>query len=166
MVAGLTRSSANAADAQTLHHNLQIRLFPNEQRLSGFDRTNVNSANTNALTFYLSDRTSVHQVEVNERSCALTFQDGLLRVSLIRPEQRGAISVTISYENFFEDPLPIMFLSADNPSYGATGVVSEQGCFLQSGAGRYPVIAARHATYRLCVNAPVGMLAVSAGRCL
>jgi hypothetical protein len=85
----------------------------------------------------------------------------------ILPEERGrVIDMTVEYSALFNDPVPETPLNTDNPGYGVTGIISEKGAFLLEGAGWYPQVPGSRPTYKLTVEAPEGILAVSAGQCL
>ena len=57
-------------------------------------------------------------------------------------------------------------VNTDNPGFGVTATISEQGSFLLAGAGWYPELVDSQATYKLTVTAPSGLIAVTAGRSL
>ena len=154
------------AATESLHHDLRISLFPNENRLSGVDQVNVNSNRAPSLSFSLSKEATVLEVRVNGRPVLFSFREGSLRVPLRRNEHDGVVSVVIRYEGVFDDRIPDAPLNIDNPGYGVTGVISEKGSFLQAGAGWYPEIPGSRPTFTLIVEAPKGVKAVSAGKSL
>jgi len=154
------------AATESLHHDLRISLFPNENRLSGVDRVNVNPNRAPSLSFSLSKEATVLDVRVNGRPVLFSFREGSLRVPLEGNERETVVLVAIEYEGVFDDPIPGSPLNTDNPSYGITGVISEKGSFLQAGAGWYPEIPGSRPTYKLMVVAPTGVKAVSVGKSL
>ncbi len=158
--------SAVQAAPQPLHHDLQVILFPSEKRLTGTDRITVNPNQAPSLSFHLAKRVHVSKVEVNSRPVSYDFQHAFLHIPL-EPDQRdNVVIVSITYEGIFDDPIPESPVNTDNPSYGVKGIISEKGTFLQAGSGWYPEMSEGQPTYRLRVDAPRGVLAISVGRCL
>jgi len=154
------------AAPKALHHDLHVSLFPSQKRMAGTDRITVHPSQASSLSFRLSKRVRISKVEVNSRSVSYDFQHGTLRIPL-NPDQRDdVVIVSIRYEGIFDDPIPELPVNTDNPSYGVTGIISKRGSFLQSGSGWYPELTEGQPTYRLRVDAPEGVLAVSVGRCL
>ncbi len=158
--------SAVQAAPKTLHHDLQVSLFPREKKMTGIDRISVNPNHVARLSFDLSKKVHVSRVEVNSRSVSYDSQHGSLRIAL-KPDQRDSVvTVSIAYEGVFDDPIPESPVNIDDPSYGVTGIISERGSFLQAGSGWYPEMSEDQPTYQLRIDAPEGVLAVSVGRCL
>ncbi|MBW1840998.1 MAG: hypothetical protein JRI75_04310, partial [Deltaproteobacteria bacterium] len=137
------------AGAVVRHHELKIRLFPSENRLAGVDEIEVRPESGAVLAFVLSERAKVKRVEVNGRSKKPFFKKGNLRIPLDTDERIGIIKVTIEYQCVFDDPVPVMPVNMDNPGYGVTGIISEKGSFLLSGAGWYPTIPGSRPTFTL-----------------
>jgi len=106
----------------------------------------------------------VEKVTVQGKHRPFTFEAGRLLVPLHPGEKNKVVEVMVEYSAIFDDPLPEMPVNNDNPGYGVTGIISEKGCFLLEGAGWYPRIPGSRPTYRLMVEAPYGILAVSAGK--
>jgi aminopeptidase N len=158
--------SATEAAPKSLHHDLQVSLSLHEKKISGLDRISLNPDQASSLLFYLSKKAHVIKVKVNGRSVAFTFEEGRLHVPLSLEKRAGQVSLSIAYEGVFDDPVPKSPLNTDNPGYGITGVISEKGSFLQAGSGWYPEMPQSQATYRIEVDAPEGVLAVTLGNCL
>ncbi len=158
--------SATRAAPKSLHHDLQVSLSLLEKKISGLDRISLNPGQTSSLLFYLSKKVRVTKVEVNGRSVAFTFNGGRLHVPLPVEKRAGQVSISIAYEGVFDDPVPESPVNTDNPGYGVTAVISEKGSFLQAGSGWYPETPEGQATYRIRVDAPEGVLAVTLGKCL
>ncbi|MFH2218472.1 MAG: M1 family aminopeptidase [Pseudomonadota bacterium] len=155
--------SEAGAEAVVLHHGLAVRLIPSENKLTGIDEMEVRPEGSALLDFVLSKRAKVKAVEVNDSPKAYVFENGNLRVLLEADERISVIKVNIKYQGTFNDPVPVMPVNTDNPGYGVTGIISEKGSFLLSGAGWYPEIPGSRPTFRLKVDAPAGVIAVSAG---
>jgi aminopeptidase N len=158
--------SAVQAAPKSLHHDLQVSLSLSENKISGLDSITLNPGQDSSLLFYLSKKAHVTRVEVNGRLVAFTFDGGRLHVPLNFENRAGQVSISIAYEGVFDDPVPESPLNTDNPGYGVTGVISEKGSFLQAGSGWYPEMPQSQATYRIRVDAPKGVLAVTLGKCL
>jgi hypothetical protein len=157
--------AARAADLQA-DHNLRIELFPAAGRLTGIDDISIKTTAVRVLKFHISKRISSLKVSVNNEPRDFKFANGLIEVPLEPQEQSSDLPVTITYAGVFDDPVPERPVNTDNPGYGVTGTISEKGSFLLAGAGWYPELADSRATYRLSVNAPEGLIAVTAGRSL
>ena len=158
--------TAVSAAASTLHHDLQISLLPEEHKLVGVDNVRVEVDGRSSLVFSLSEKASVKEVLAQGLPCSFTFESGQLRLRLNGMELAGPSTFTIAYSAPFNDTLPEPAMSADNPGYGVTGIISDKGTFLQSGAGWYPEIKGSRPTFNLRVIAPAGILAVTAGELL
>ncbi len=158
--------SLRAEAVRSLHHDLNITLHPSEHRLSGSDRVTVDAGAASSLLFHLSLTASVHGVSVSGEKRAFTFKNGQLLIPLQGDDRRNPLILSIEFSASFRDPVPDTFANSDNPGYGVTGIISERGTFLQAGAGWYPEIEGSSPFFRLRVEAPSGILAVTSGRCL
>lgn len=154
------------AAPKTLHHDLHVSLFPSKKKMTGVDRISIHPNHASRLSFDLSKRFHVSRVEVNGRSVSHDFQHGSLVIPLKPDNRNKVVTVSITYEGVFDDPIPESPANTDDPSYGVTGIISDRGTFLQAGSGWYPKMSENQPTYRLRVEAPEGVLAVSVGRCL
>jgi hypothetical protein len=158
--------SALQAAPKILHHDLQVSLFPNEKKLTGVDSIRVKPNRASRLSFDLSEKVRVSRVEVNNTSVSYDFQHGSLHIPLKSDQHNSVVTLSIAYEGVFDDPIPEFPVNTDDPSYGVTAVISGRGSFFQAGSGWYPEMSEGQPTYRLRVDAPEGVLAVSVGRCL
>ncbi len=158
--------SAVRAAPKSLHHDLQVSLSLHEKKIYGLDRISLNPNQASSLLFYLSKKVHVTRVEVNGSLVAFSFEEGRLHIPLALETRSGQVSASIAYEGVFDDPVPESPVNTDNPGYGVTGVISEKGSFLQAGSGWYPELPQGQATYRIRVDAPEGVLAVTLGKCL
>lgn len=156
--------AALALHPRAVHHELRVSLVPSTAQLSGFDTIRVEPGVSDELEFDLARRAEVGKVTVEGSNRSFTLRDGRLRIPVHSDEKSKIIAVTIEYSAVFDDPVPDMPLNTDNPGYGVTGIISDKGCFLLDGAGWYPQIPGSRPTYRLTVEAPEGILAVSAGK--
>jgi hypothetical protein len=149
-----------------VHHELSIRLDLGEHTLCGTDRIEIRVNRNPHLLFVLSERATIEEVKINDNPCPFIFEKGKLHIPLAESPQNGPLTVWIRYEGVFNDTVPIAPANSDNPGYGVSGVISEKGCFLQAGAGWYPEIPGSLSTYLLQVDAPAGVIAVTAGKSL
>jgi hypothetical protein len=134
--------------------------------MSGADRLTLSPDGAPKLDFNLSERIRVSQVSVNGRPAPFTFQKGLLQVPLRAEERDRVAAVSITYGGIFDDMVPESPVNTDDPSYGVTGIISQKGTFLQAGSGWYPEMPQGQSTYRIRVDAPEGILAITQGKCL
>ncbi len=156
---------SQGADLDAAHH-IQIELIPNAKKLIGQDDITIRTDGADVLEFRLTNRATGIEVQVNQTPGEFSFSKSRLRIPLKPHERSGELRVGIHYSAIFDDPVPVRPVNTDNPGYGVTATISEQGCFLLSGAGWYPELVNGRATYRLTATAPAGLIAVSAGRSL
>jgi len=155
---------AFAMHPRAVHHDLRVSLFPSEARLSGSDLVQIESGDSEGLEFEMARSARIGKVTVEGVDRSFTFRDGRLRIPVRSEEKNRRVTVTLDYSAVFSDDVPDVPLNTDNPGFGVTGILSEKGCFLLEGAGWYPRIPGSRPTYRLTVEAPEGILAVSAGK--
>ena len=150
-----------------VHHDLHVSLDLQNHRLRGTDRIQIETNGRHALNFFLSTAAFDVAVMHNGHPVDFTRSGSVLRLS---PESlspgAGPLQVTVTYTAVFDDPAPVMPVNTDNPGYGVTGTIGEQGAFLLAGAGWYPHVEAKNTSYRVQVEAPEGIVAVTAGRSL
>lgn len=158
-------SISEAAGSQVQHH-LQVQLYPSENRLEGYDEITIARPQSEKLSFHLSARAEILDVRINNKSRQYSFRNNLLQIPLLAADSRDNVQVTISYTGIFDDPVPKRPVNMDNPGFGVNASITEQGSFLLAGALWYPELDADRISYQLRVNAPAGMIAVSAGRSL
>ncbi|UCF92861.1 MAG: M1 family peptidase [Desulfobacterales bacterium] len=161
----LGRSVAPAAGL-TVHHNLQVEIFPAQGKLSGTDDMAIDPSGKESLQFFLAEHAYDVTVQVNTESRDFSFENGRLRFDLYPAERGEALRVMLRYAGIFDDPVPLRPVNTDNPGYGVSGTISPGGSFLLAGSGWYPELEGGRATYTLQVSAPAGMLAVTAGKSL
>jgi hypothetical protein len=165
LMALLLSQQATHVKAEAVHHNLQIALLPQEHKLVGTDEITIDGGLPSPFSVLLSKKAKVSEVSFDGKALAFTFEDGLIRLSG-KWNGEGVSRLRIEYVALFDDPVPRMPANTDNPGYGVNGTVSEEGAFLQAGAGWYPSIQGALATYEIVIVAPAGMLAVTSGRSL
>jgi len=160
-------SVAAAAGAIDVAHDLQVSLDPSGQRLTGIDRMEIKPAGSGELNFHIASSASGIEVLQDGSPVRFALDGNILRVTPVSPRAADAnLQLTIHYTAVFDDPVPAEPVNTHNPGYGVAGTIGEQGAFLLAGAGWYPHLEAEKATYRLQVEAPAGIIAVTAGRSL
>ncbi len=147
-------------------HHIQIELIPNARKLIGQNEITIKADGREVLEFRLSKRATHVEAHVNQTPREFSFNNGRLRIPLKPHERSGELRVAIHYTAIFDDPVPMRPVNTDNPGFGVTATISEQGSFLLAGAGWYPELVDSQATYKLAVTAPSGLIAVTAGRSL
>ncbi len=158
--------TAQSAAALAVHHNLMIRINPHESRLTGIDDMKISPEGEASLEFTLSEKTGRIEASVNGEPVDIISDQSKHRILFNSGERAGVIAVRVLYSAVFDDPVPMLPVSFDNPGYGVTATISENGTLLLSGAGWYPEVAQSRSTYRLQIEAPAGIVAVTAGRSL
>ncbi len=156
-----------SAASMEVEHRLEVELEPARRLLSGVDEMTVRTDGRERLVFFLSERAHDLRVEVRGRPRDFAFRASFLEVPLDAEERDGPLAVRIAWAARFDDPVPLAPVNTDNPGFGVSASISEAGAFLLPGSGWYPdLIDARDRFPRIRVQAPTGMLAVTAGRSL
>ena len=152
--------------AVSVHHNLKIKIHPQENRLTGIDDMEVRLEVAAVINFILSEKAGRIEALVNGQPARLISDGSKHRIPLKAEERADLIRVRVKYSAVFDDPVPNLPVSFDNPGFGVTGTISDKGTLLLSGAAWYPEIANSRSTYKLQVEAPAGIVSVMAGRSL
>jgi len=145
------------------HMDLQIRLDPHRQSLDGVTALLVNANGADSIDFRLSPNTEITGVRVQGRVAPYSFFAGVLSVRIANAKQPGQ-PLSINYRSYFDDPVPDAPIQNEDPSYGVAATISEKGTFLAAGSGWYPWHIESDPTFRVRVEAPLGIEAVTAGR--
>jgi aminopeptidase N len=143
--------------------DLQLRLDPHRQSLEGVAALLVNPNGGDRIDFQLSPNTEITGVRVQGRIAPYSFFSGVLSVRIANAKQPGQ-PLSINYRSYFDDPVPDAPIQNEDPSYGVAATISEKGTFLAAGSGWYPWHVESDPTFRVRVEAPLGIEAVTAGR--
>ena len=148
---------------------LEVSLDPSRQRLEGRYVITLPAVSGSDLIFYLNSKAQVASVTAQGQPLSFAFRGDFLRVTL--PKRGTALGqpmdVAVTYRAVFADPVPVMPINTDNPGYGVTGTIDNNGAFLLGGAGWYPVVRGVETNaMRVVVDGPEGWIAVTAGRSL
>ena len=166
IITGMILLGAFPARALQADHELRITIDPTTGRLDGFDRIRVRPEGARNLLFFLSPNAQDLQVDIDGRKVPFGFSGSDLRLDLPVAKPEDSVTVGLRYTAVFNDEAPVMPVNTDNPGYGVTGTISGRGTLLLPGAGWYPHIDADRTGYRVRVEAPPGIIAVTAGRSL
>jgi hypothetical protein len=126
------RSSASTA---AVDHHLKVVLDPARQRLSATDRLTIPAA-PSSVAFRMAAHLSIDALSVNGKAAGYTQSHGSVAVAVEAPGK--PVDITIAYSGIFDDQAPVEPLNTDNPGYGVTGTIGDQGTMLLAGAGWYP----------------------------
>lgn len=151
-----------AAGNQLCHHDLKVEILPAEHRLNVRDDIQIEDPIGGKVAFSLSDKSSIESVLVNGKPSEYSFQSGKLTLPA-EPASDGSLSLTVSFNAIFDDPVDRQPADFDNPGFGVVGSISEKGTFLLSDSGWYPGFAGGGEDFRIQVTAPRGIYAVTAG---
>ncbi|MHB1398378.1 MAG: M1 family metallopeptidase [Trichloromonadaceae bacterium] len=159
----LSASALAESLPRVTHMDLQLRLDPHRQSLEGVAALLVNANGGDRINFQLSPNTEITGVRVQGRIAPYTFFSGVLSVRIANAKQPGQ-PLSINYRSYFDDPVPDAPIQNEDPSYGVAATISEKGTFLAAGSGWYPWHVESDPTFRVRVEAPLGIEAVTAGR--
>lgn len=162
LAAGGSRVPANAASRA--HSDMKVRLDPGTSRIMASVQTRIWSADARRQSFQLSANAKDLSVSVDGRNTGFTFSGTTLQVDIGQQRGNRPVTIQLAYTCSFKDPVPHMPINTDNPGYGVTATIGPKGTLLLAGSGWYPAPAVDRAAYRLQVEAPAGILAVTAGR--
>ncbi len=156
---------SQAAGLEATQH-IQIELSPAEKTLTGRNDFTIKTNASEVLQFRLSERATQIDVKVNKDPRNFSFKGDRLQLNLKPAELNNDVRVTILYAAKFDDAVPLRPINMDNPGFGVTATISDLGTFLLAGSGWYPKLVGGQTHYRVTVTAPVGIIAVTAGRSL
>lgn len=153
------------ADAvpRVTHMDLQLRLDPHRQSLDGVAALLIDANGADRITFQLSPNTEITGIRVQGRIAPYSFFARELTVRIADAKQPGQ-PLTINYRSYFDDPVPDAPIQNEDPTYGVAATISEKGTFLAAGSGWYPWHVESDPSFRVRVEAPLGIEAVTAGR--
>jgi hypothetical protein len=166
LLAGFFLLFAAPVEALEVHHDLRVVLNPAENRLEGLDTITVGPTGTADVVIYLNERATGLNLLLDGRRAAFSFDNGQLRLKPGQVNGDVPLRISLAYTAVFNDPVPVMPVNTDNPGFGVSGTISPQGTLLLYGAGWYPHVDAERVTFGLSVEAPAGLIAVTAGRSL
>jgi hypothetical protein len=144
--------------------DLTIELQPATKRLVGLADMRIQPSAGRDLTFLIAPQAKIRSVKVNGTEVESRLQSGQLILMGDPSSSDEPLAVTISYESMFADSIPEDPTNFDNPGFGVTGAITEQGTFLLPGSGWYPQVPGTNPMVKLKVIAPQGIYAVTSGK--
>ena len=166
LLVGLFLLIAFPVEALDVHHDLRVVLDPAENRLEGLDTITIGPAAPADVVLNLNEKATGLKLLVDDRPAVFSFENGRLHLKPGKEKRSDPLQISLAYAVVFDDPVPVMPANTDNPGYGVSGTISPRGTLLLYGAGWYPYIDAERVTFGLNVEAPAGVVAVTAGRSL
>lgn len=145
-----------------LHHDLRVRLEPHQHSLEAEDRIRVANGAQLRMMFDMAEHLKIQAVQLNGQPARYTFTDGRLTIEI--GNHQRVDQLLIAYQGVFNDQAPVHPLNTDNPGYGVTGTIDPRGTLLLAGAGWYPQSGQATSTYTVGIDAPEGILGVTAGQ--
>jgi aminopeptidase N len=155
-------SFTDASERDHVHHELEITLLPEEQKLQGRARITLPGARQE-MHFFLAPTVRVDGVSLEGRDLEYTFSRGILEVYLPMATENKEVSLDISYQGRFDDKAPDRPIHNEDPTHGVSAAITGEGAFLSGRSGWYPDPRQGLATWNLSITAPPGYLAVTAG---
>lgn len=149
---------------EPVRHDLSVVLYPEEGLLRAVDRITIPAGKESRSAFTLSGNVRVTSVSVDGKEHPLPSGNGPLILAHDGKPGGKTTVVRIAYEGTFRDKPPEDPVNTEDPSFGVAGTISDGGVFLGDGAGWYPEVEGRGATFRVRVEAPEGFEAVTAGK--
>jgi hypothetical protein len=144
--------------------NLAVGLLLPEKELVGQAEMVIRFAAVPEVCFLLAPQARISSVTVNQVDAKYSFKSGRLVIPAAALPPAQPCTVKISYQVVFADAIPEEPVSFDNPGFGVTGTIAEQGVFLLPGSGWIPQVPGTRPRIKLTVTAPRGIYAVTAGK--
>ncbi len=153
------------AGPAVVRHDLSAALDPGRHALSATDVLTIRPDGATRLSLYLNRRAAVKSVTSGGTPVDFRFADGSLEFRT-PAAARGAetVALSVAYEGVFDDPVPENPIYTEDPGYGVAGAITDRGTYLSEGASWYPDIPGSQAVFRVRVDAPEGVEAVTSGR--
>ena len=119
--------SVQAESPHLMHHVLDLKLLPAENRLTATDCITIEARDKSTLSLTLAQHASIQSVRIDGREWTYDFNKGSVAIPLGEYAKQSRISVVIAYEAIFDDPTPRRPASTEDPSYGVAGTISPKG---------------------------------------
>lgn len=163
--AGALLIAANAAWAgpAVVRHDLSVTLEPARHALAARDILTIRPDGATRLSLALARHAAVKAVTAGGKPIPFVIEDGTI---VLRTPESGPgepVELTVAYEAVFDDPVPENPVNTEDPGYGVAGAITERGTFLSDAASWYPDIPGSEAVFRVRVDAPEGIEAVTSG---
>ncbi|MGE5188875.1 MAG: M1 family metallopeptidase [Gemmatimonadota bacterium] len=159
----LAPGGARAAPA-VIRHDLSVTLDPARHALAATDALTIRPGGAVRLDLALAGAATVKAVTSGGKPVPFLFEDGTIVLKTPEEEPGGTVDLAVAYEAPFDDTVPENPVNTENPGYGVTGAITDRGTFLSEEASWYPDIPGSQAVFRVRVDAPAGLEAVTSGR--
>ncbi len=147
-----------------VRHDISATLDPARHTLAARDALTLRPGGATRLSLGLSRRAAVTSVTSGGRPVSFTFTAGSLALGTPEGGQGDTVELTVTYEAVFDDPVPENPVYTEDPGYGVAGAITDRGTYLSGEAAWYPDIPDSEAVFRVRVDAPAGIEAVTSGR--
>ena len=156
-------AQAGGREPAVERQDISVTLAPGSHSLTG-ESTITFAAGTREAALLLSATASIDSVAVSGRQLPFSFAGGVLSLKLPSGGAGGAPPVTVSYRASFDDPVLRNPGASEDPSYGVSAAITDQGTFLGDAAHWYPVPSRTPARRSLRIAAPAGIEGISFGK--
>jgi len=160
----LVVASGAWAGPAVVQHDLSATVDPGRHALAATDVLTIRPGGAARLDLTLAERAAVKAVTTGGKPVPFLFQDGTIVLRTPEGAPGDTVELTVSYEAAFDNPVPENPVNTEDPGYGVTGAITDRGTFLSEGASWYPDIPGSQAVFRVRVDAPDGIEAVTSGR--
>ncbi|MEW6442797.1 MAG: M1 family aminopeptidase [bacterium] len=149
---------------EAYREEIVVRIDPPGQSLRAVGTLAIRTRGASSLRLDLAPGAAIEAVRLDGAPAPYLFRDGQLDVS-IAPEARSPeIVLEVTYRASFRDPVPKDPAYTEDPGYGVKGVISDEGVLLLDAAGWYPALAGSSPVFRVTIETPAGMEAVTSGQ--
>jgi aminopeptidase N len=149
-----------------VRHDLSVTLDPGRRALAATDVLTIGTGGTNRIELTINAHAAVKEVTSRGKSLSFAFKDGTVVLQMPEDGTGETVELTIAYEAVFDDPVPENPVNTEDPGYGVAGAITGRGTFLSEGSSWYPDIPGSRSIFRVRVEAPDGIEAVTSGRCV
>ena len=143
-----------------VEHRIDVTLDPVDHHLTAKDHM-VAVQPDSPLVFRLAAHLSIDALTIDGHAAPYT-RDGE-RVRTAFQTLRDRVEILVAYNGMFNDDVPVQPANMDNPGFGVTGTIQDQGTMLLAGARWYPDVQGVEDRYEIRVDAPEGTVAVTTG---
>lgn len=146
-----------------VRHDLSVTLDPARHALAATDVLTIRADGATRLSLALARHAAVKAVTAGGKPIPFVVEDGAI---VLRTPESGpgeTVELTVAYEAVFDDPVPENPVNTEDPGYGVAGAITARGTFLSDAASWYPDIPGSEAVFRVRVDAPEGIEAVTSG---
>lgn len=151
-----------AVTSEIPEYALTVRLLPKQQLLDAQAEVRIPGA-LGTRPLYLAPQAEIRSVTCDGQPADHRFERGELRIAITSPPRQCA-SVRIDYRAVFADPTPASTIGMENPSFGVSAIIGDEGTFLSAEVPWFPQFADLPGRHRVRVTSADGQTAVTAGQ--